>query len=370
MGSLNSMGKVRIGIDGCGILTRETILPHLSQPDFTCQAEVVAVADIVPERARLASEEHGIPSHFSSLEEMLEKTELDAVLIIVPHALHADHALRCLQKGCHVYVQKPFAPSVEEGRAVMLEARSRGLKVVAAPGQILWPLYQEIKKIIADGEIGVPYFAVPPMLGWGGEEVGFPSDPSWFFAQDAGPLRDHGGYGIATLVTLFGPVQKVAAMMTTPVPFRTWQGTRFDVGCADNTAVLLEFAGGTLGLMADAWSDSAPAARFLRIHGLKGAIECSTESANGLTIFPYGATVHRMGREPLILGVDQSKVPCLVDDHFRFGHVHVYSDILHLVECIREDKEPLASGELGLHAAQVMETAFRAASTGMTQSVL
>lgn len=363
------MRKVRLGIDGCGILTTETILPHLSQPDFTCQAEVAAVADIVPERARAAAEAHGIRSWFGSMEEMLENAEIDAVLIIVPHKLHADHALKALRSGRHVYVQKPFAPSHVEGQEVIRTAKERSLKIVAAPGQILWPLYQEMKKVIEDGEIGAPYLAVPPMLGWGGYEVGFPSDPSWFFGADAGPLRDHGGYGIATLTTLFGPVQKVSAMMSTPVATRTWQGAPFEVTGHDNTAVLMQFGGGTIGLMADAWSDSAPAARFLRIHGLKGAIECSSESANGLTIFPYGATVHRMGREQLILGVDQSKVPCLVNDHFRFGHVHVYSDILHLVQCIREDTTPLASGELGLHAAAVMEAAFLAAGTGISQSI-
>jgi len=55
------MAKVRVAIDGCGALTRETILHHLDQPDFRDVAEVVAVCDIVPELAKAAAEEHGVP---------------------------------------------------------------------------------------------------------------------------------------------------------------------------------------------------------------------------------------------------------------------------------------------------------------------
>ncbi|MEJ5171957.1 MAG: Gfo/Idh/MocA family oxidoreductase, partial [Fimbriimonadales bacterium] len=145
------MPKIRVAIDGCGALTRETILHHLDQPDFRGLAEVVAVCDVVPERAKAAAEEHGVPAWFPDYEEMLARVDCDAVLVIVPHALHADHALQAIRSGRHVYVQKPMAPTVAEARQILEESRRHGVKVVAAPGQALWPMYRLIREVIDQG---------------------------------------------------------------------------------------------------------------------------------------------------------------------------------------------------------------------------
>ena len=360
------MAKVRAAIDGCGALTRETILHHLDQPDFRDVAEVVAVCDIVPERAKAAAEDHGVPSWFADYGAMLERVECDAVLVIVPHALHAEHALRAIRAGRHVYVQKPMAPTVSEARRIVEESAARGLKVVAAPGQALWPMYRQIRRVIDEGEIGKPFLAVPPLMGWGNDDVGFPNNASWFFSAEAGPLRDHGGYGFQTLVCLLGPVRRVAAFSGTCVDWRRWNGERFEVSGHDNTAALLDFGGNVFATLPEAWCDTAPGSRFLRIHGLKGAVQTNPETFNHLDILPIGATVHRIGKDPLRLECPLESVPFTRGRHPECGHVHVYVDILHLVECIRDDRAPVADAARGLHFVEAVEAIFRAAAEGRT----
>ncbi|MCX7799915.1 MAG: Gfo/Idh/MocA family oxidoreductase [Fimbriimonadales bacterium] len=360
------MAKIRVAIDGCGALTTETILWHLDQPDFRDLAEVVAVCDVVPERARAAAEAHGVPHWFPDYDEMLAKVECDAVLVIVPHALHADHALRAIRAGRHVYVQKPMAPTLQEAERIVRESRQRGLKVVAAPGQALWPLYRQIRETIEGGEIGKPFLAVPPLMGWGNDEVGFPNDPSWFFSSEAGPLRDHGGYGFQTLVSLLGPVRRVAAFSGTCVDWRTWNGRRFEVTGHDNTAALLDFGGNVFATLPEAWCDTAPGSRFLRVHGLKGAVQTDPETFNHLDILPIAATVIRIGKPPLRLECPLESVPFTRGLHPQCGHVHVYGDILHLVECVRDDREPIASAERGMHFVDAVEAIFLAAREGRT----
>lgn len=361
--------RVRLIIDGCGTLTTETILPHLVQEDFRQIAEVVAVADIVPERAEAAARAFDVPNWRPSLDQALEEVEADGVLVIVPHALHAEHALNAIRSGRHVYVQKPLAPDLSSAREVCRAAREKGVKVAAAPGQCLWPLYRQIRDVIEQGEVGPAYVAIPPLMGWGGMDVGFPSDPSWFFGPEAGPLRDHGGYGFQTLVSIFGPAQRVSAFSATRTPSRRWRGAEFEVAGHENTAVMLDFGEGLFSLLPEAWCDTASAARVLRIHALDGSIQTHPETFNHLDILPLSATVVRMGRLPLTLAVDVERTPMMAGRHPFLGHTHVYGDILHWVECIRSGEDPANSALLGAHFVDMVEASFRSAASGTAQQL-
>jgi predicted dehydrogenase len=188
--------QIKIAIDGCGALTMHSILPHLSQPDFQAKAQVVALCDIVEERAVQFARQFDIPQVFTSYEAMLRQSGAEAVLVAVPAALHAPHAIQAARAGLHIYLQKPMAASFGEAQQVLVEAQRSGVKLAAAPGMALWPLYGQIHDLVRQGAIGRPYLAQAPMLGWGGEALDFPTNPAWFFSPEGGPLRDHGGYSI------------------------------------------------------------------------------------------------------------------------------------------------------------------------------
>jgi predicted dehydrogenase len=361
--------RLRIAIDGCGALTAESILPHLAQPDFQARAAVVALADVVPGRAEKLAREYGVPHAFTDYPTMLDQAEADAALVVVPARLHGEHALLAARRGLHVYVQKPVAASLEEARQVIETARQAGVKLVAAPGLALWPLYGQIRDAIRQGEIGRPYLAQPPMLGWGSEELYFPTNPAWFFRPDSGPLRDHGGYGLCVLNTLFGPVRRVAAFSGIAWPRRVWQGQPFPVTGDDNTVLLLDFGNSLYGLLPEAWSESSPAGSVLRVNGLEGSIQGDLESALDQHLLPFGATIYRGGETARRLEVDPAREPCLAGPHADLPNAHVYADVLHLLDCVQEGIEPLAGGAQALHTVAVIEAAFRAAGTGQTQDV-
>lgn len=365
----NGMRKVKFAISGCGTLTSETILPHLSQPDFLDRAEVVALCDLVPERAHAAAERFGVPQSFASLAEMLERSDAEAVLIITPHNVHAQQARQAIAAGRHVYVQKPMASDLVEGRAMLAEAKANGVKIAAAPGQGLWPMYGLIREAIERGDIGHPFWAMPPMMGWGNRELSFPHDPSWFFQTGAGPLRDHGGYGFQSLVSLFGPALRVTAMAGIAVPERFWRGNPFPVTEPENTVSLFDFGRARFGLMPECWSDTAPSVRMLRVLGLEGSIETDPETFNGLDILPIGATVRPMGKTPYRIEVPLESVPFAQGRHPELGHTHVYGDILHLADCILENAKPQNSGARALHFVEAVGAALRSAKTGIAQEL-
>ena len=94
--------KLRFGILGCGVIG-----PHHAKAIAGLQsAELVAVADVVPELAEELADEHGC-AHYASLEEMLSGVDLDAVCVCTPSGMHAEGAITALEAGKDVVIESP-----------------------------------------------------------------------------------------------------------------------------------------------------------------------------------------------------------------------------------------------------------------------
>jgi scyllo-inositol 2-dehydrogenase (NADP+) len=99
---------------------------HASWIDQTDGMEVVAVCDASPERVDAAKQQFpGLKGYFTSLDDMLALDEVNLVVNILPHHLHAPLAMKCLEAGKHVVLEKPFCLTVEEGKALIQKAREQ-----------------------------------------------------------------------------------------------------------------------------------------------------------------------------------------------------------------------------------------------------
>ncbi len=149
------MKEVRVGIAGLGRLGKvhaENLAYHIPG------ARLTAACSIVPAELDYAGEHLGVEKLYTEYEEMLDKAELDAVAIVTSSGLHCEQIRKALEKGLHVFTEKPLGVNVEE----CLEAE----KVVAAhPNQIFFlgfmrrydVSYQYAKRKIEEGAIGKPY---------------------------------------------------------------------------------------------------------------------------------------------------------------------------------------------------------------------
>jgi len=99
----NMKKKLRLGIVGCGVIGQTHAGAIASLPD----AELVAVADMVPARAEALAARYGITPH-SQMETMLDNERLDLVSICTPSGLHGRHAVQVMRSGSHVIVEKPM----------------------------------------------------------------------------------------------------------------------------------------------------------------------------------------------------------------------------------------------------------------------
>src|SRR5919112_1269422 len=141
--------KLRFGILGCGVIG-----PHHSKAIAGLEsAELVAVADVVPEPAEELAGEFGC-AHYASLEEMLSGVDLDAVCVCTPSGMHADGAITALEAGKHVVIEKPVDVTLEAADRLIEVQRATGRRVTVVSQHRFDAATRAVRAALARGEFG------------------------------------------------------------------------------------------------------------------------------------------------------------------------------------------------------------------------
>jgi predicted dehydrogenase len=140
---------------------------------------------------------------------------------------------------------------------------------------------------------------------------------------------------------------------------REWKGQRIEVEMDDNTVMLLDFGDATFGFAFGANCRGTGLPR-LAIFGSDGTISSGAGGRRG------GVTLtsrHVHGGEQEL---ELPEMPYRVGPHKEIGEAHGYADIMHFVDCILEDKQPVPSGDHARHVIELIEKAYQAAREGRT----
>jgi predicted dehydrogenase len=143
--------KLRVGIIGAGFYATVAHIPSLRA---TGRAEVAAIARRNPDRLALIQRELDIPEGYTDWREMLDKSRLDAVVIATPHNLHVEPALAALDCGLHVLVEKPATDTIEGARALVEAWRKTDRVFTVAEDVRGMRSWRTIKGILDAGHIG------------------------------------------------------------------------------------------------------------------------------------------------------------------------------------------------------------------------
>lgn len=141
---------LRIGVIGAGLIVSRAHLPAV----VACaDAELAALVDTSAERARdLANRFGQRPRIATTVDDVL--TELDAAIIATPNESHCELAVRCLEAGLHVLIEKPLATSVAEGEMIAAAARKAGKVVAVGYNRRFLSVVPLMKDLIEEGYFG------------------------------------------------------------------------------------------------------------------------------------------------------------------------------------------------------------------------
>ena len=211
-----------------------------------------------------------------TVEQLLADPEIEIVVNLTIPKAHASVCLQALEAGKHVYVEKPFAVTREEGKQVLeLAAAERPARRERA-GTFLGGGIQTCRKLIDDGAIGTPVSATAFMI-CGGHESWHP-DPEFYYEVGGGPMFDMGPYYLTAFVTLLGPISRVTGSARISYPERTItsekkRGKKIAVETPTHITGVLDFESGSIGTLITSFDAAAGTALpNIEVHGSDGTL--------------------------------------------------------------------------------------------------
>ncbi len=320
-------GKLRIGIVGLGRLGKR----HASNLAWKVKgAELAAACSVVPEELEWAKSELGIAEVYDSYEEMFAKAHIDAVYLVSSSSVHAAQIVQGLERGLHVFSEKPMGVNLAECLAVE--------KAVAAhPGQTFFigfvrrfdPSYVYAKKMIDEGAIGKS-FLVRSQTADLDEYAPFQVK---FVPTSGGIFLDMNVHDIDLARWFLG--DEVASVYAVGGSYVHPEFA--DVNDADNTEAIMKFRNGTVAVLAVSRTAFHGHDTHTEIKGSKGIIKIGlTPAKNRVELFDSCG----------------ARSECVKDFYERFAEGFL-AEAQEFVDCALSGRKPSVCAADGTRATEV-----------------
>jgi predicted dehydrogenase len=367
---------LRVGVIGTGDIAKKSYLPGMN--DSERGIELTAVCDIVPSRADAMAKEFGAGEVFYDHREMLQKADLDLIVVLTPVATHAPFVRDALLSGRHVYSEKPFAMTREGADELCELAERQNRLLMAAPLLMLYPEYQLLRKTVRGGATGKVTFARAHSSHGGANRGMWATDSGNFFRTDTAgpmpPLFDMGVYALTLLTDCLGSVKRVSAFAGVGVPERRIQHVAEEgfvpytlkAEAPDNLGLLLDFGDGCIATIDASFCLPYKKGPQYEFYGYEGAVYFGMEAGSLEVISERPEFAAPNAEKPvawhphpaLSEGKPEGEKP-------KWGQAMTR----HVAECLATGRRPLMPGEHARHVVEIMERAADSARTGRAQEM-
>lgn len=333
-----SGGDLRIGFVGCGGIGNH----HLKIWNTTPGAKVVAVCDIVPERAEKAAETYGARP-FTDLAEMLGKAEFDAVDICTPSGLHAEQGIMAAEAGKHVLVEKPIDLDLKKvNRLIRLTDRER-LKLACIFQYRFGSQIKRARQMIKRGKLGRIISCSTYVKWWRAQSYYAADDWRGTWALDGGVLANQGIHSIDQMCWMAGPVSEAEYAHIEMID-REIEAETFAVA-------VVRFKNGARGVIEGTTNCYPGMATRTQIFGTKGSAEFN------------GGSVVQFKVEGKDVDLESAEAPKQDgrSDPMAITFVGHAAQILDFVQAVREDRNPACDGRSARMAVDCLTKVYRKA---------
>lgn len=339
------MERTKVAILGAGFITD---IHMESYHRFIPEAEVVAVYARNAEKAKAFAEKHHIPKWFTDIDKIISESGCEIVDICLPNFLHADATIKAANAGKHVIIEKPLAVTLEEADAMIAACKKAGVKLMYAEELCFAPKYERARQLVKEGAIGEIY-----MLKQSEKHSGPHSD--WFYDVNlagGGVLMDMGCHAMEWFRWMLNnakPVSVYASMSTVLHKERT-KGE-------DNSVVIIEFENGVTAVAENSWAKHGGMDDRSEVHGTGGVIYADLFMGNSAISYSKHGYGYAMEKADTTVGWSFT----VFEEVFNQGYPH---ELKHFVDCVRNNKQPLVTGDDGRVVLEIIYAAYASAGTG------
>lgn len=336
------MKKIKFAIIGCGrIAKRHSDLLGNNQIE---NAQLVAVCDLIQEKAKAISNKFNIP-HFTDMNEMMKSVDLDVVCVLTESGHHSKNVIELAKYGKHILVEKPMALTIDSSEDMILECLKENIRLfVVKQNRYNLPIIK-LKEAIDSGRFGKLFMATVRVRWSRGQEYYDQDNWRGTWAMDGGVITNQASHHIDLLQWLMGKVDSVYA-----------KGIRAlaNIEAEDTAAVVFKFLNGGIGLL-----EATTAVRprdleaSISILGEKGSVEIGGFAVNKIIHWQFD----EMKDEDSLIIKDSFENPPNV---YGFGHKSYYQDI---VNSILENTNHKVDGLEGKKSVEIISAIYESMET-------
>jgi len=308
-------------------------------------AKLVAVADIVEERAKQLADKYNADAYMD-YEKMLERDDIDVVNICTPSGMHMESALKAAENGKHLIVEKPLDITLGKCDRIINACRKNNLKLCVIFPKRFQLAVQKTKEAIKQGRFGKLVFVNGACKEFRSQEYYDSGKWRGTWALDGGgALMNQSIHTIDTLYYLAGDVSNIYAYTATLAR---------NIEVEDTAVAAFKLRNGALGIITGTTSIYPGYDSVISIHGEKGSVVI-----NGEKIEKWDFKTPKEGdKEIKEIGRDNtsSSANDPIKQMSSEGHMLQITD---MVEAIRTDRQPKINGEEGRKAVEIIIGIYR-----------
>jgi len=328
---------LNIGVVGCGYWG-----PNLIR-NFSSLAgcNVKKVCDLDKDRLAHINSLYCRVEAASDFDNMVNDPDIDAIAIATPVRFHFEMAEKSLHAGKHTLIEKPMASSVAECNKLIKIAEKKNLTLMVGHTFIYSTPVQKIKEIIDSGDLGQLQYISSRRLNLG------------LFQKDINVAWDLAPHDISIILYI---------MNQTPVSVNCQGKAHVNPNIEDVTNITLNFANSSFATIQSSWLDPNKVREITFVGNKKMLVYDDIEPAEKIKIYDK-----------------RVEIPPHYDTFAEFRYSYHYGDIhspylkmveplkaecQHFLDCIRDDANPLSSGEDGLLVVQILEASSKSLKQG------
>lgn len=339
---------IRFALIGCGrIAKRHAELLGTGQ---IAGARLVAVCDVQADRARDYGARYDVPS-FDSIAEMLAMPGIDAVSVLTPSGLHAEHAIQVAHSGRHVVVEKPMALTLTDADAMIRACDQAGVRLLVVKQNRFNVPVVKAREALDAGRLGKPVLGTV-RVRWCRDQSYYAHD-DWrgTWAYDGGVLANQASHHVDMLGWFMGGVERVHARGATALA---------KIEAEDTAVATLVFRNGALGVI-EATSATRPKDMegSLSVLGSTGAIEIAGFAVNKIRTWQFSEPIAADAEVMERYSVNPPNV-------YGFGHQSYYE---HVVDVLANGRPALVDGHEGRQSLELIMALYESIASGREVSL-
>ena len=338
---------MRYALIGCGRIAASHIKAALSN-----RLEICAVCDVLPEAmevllAMYGLEKDGSIRRYTDYKELLRAEKPALVSIAAESGVHAEIALRCIDAGVNVIIEKPMAMSMDDADELVRRSEETGVKVSVCHQNRFNTAVQKLRRALEAGRFG--------KLSHGSVHVRWSRDWSYYaqapwrgtWAQDGGCLMNQCIHGIDLLRWMMGDeVEEVFGF--------TRQQFHHYLECEDVGMAVVKFKNGAIGTI-EGTTNVYPQnlEETLYLFGESGTVKLGGKSTNHIDVWDFADE-----RET---DVKARGIQEVASNVYGNGHTALYAD---MIDAIQQNRAPYVDAVAGRNALELVLAVYQSSFTG------